>query len=283
MKVGFITMEKFDNRARDTVGSSRIRARWVYDVWDEAEEYQIGQEYDVLIFQKVYWENMMLEFKGLKILDLCDPDWLEGKDVMKYAELCDAVTTSSEPLAEYIRQFVSVPVVCIPDRVNLEEHTPIKTEHAEKPKSVVWFGYQHNQHYLKYTLNYLIKHNLSLTVISNYAYDVPPMYDIKIDNLKFAYPKVHGDLIENDIALLPLTTEADVKGQYKSNNKTLTCWALGIPVARTPDELEELLPKEAREQESKKRLQEIQDKWDVQLSVKEYKSLISQLQNDKKN
>ncbi len=68
-RIGFVTFEKTSNRPRNTIGSTRIRARWVYEAWEEAEEYQIGKEYDVLIYQKVYWEDMMQNFNGIQILD----------------------------------------------------------------------------------------------------------------------------------------------------------------------------------------------------------------------
>ena len=72
MKIGICTMEKFDNRVVNSVGSSRIRVRWLLKYWPEAEEYIIGKEYDVLIFQKVYWKPMMQSFEGIKILDICE-------------------------------------------------------------------------------------------------------------------------------------------------------------------------------------------------------------------
>ena len=51
MKVAFWPFD-FDRRKRE--GSSRIRCEWVVKHWKEAEEYQIGKNYDVIIFQKIY-------------------------------------------------------------------------------------------------------------------------------------------------------------------------------------------------------------------------------------
>ena len=212
MKIAFVTMEKTDNRLPNSVGSSRIRARWVYERWDEAEEYRIGGKYDVLIFQKVYWENMMEQFQGIKILDLCDPDWLEGRDVMKYCNLCDAVTTSTEALAEYIRKFVKVPVTCIPDRVALEEHKPIKKDHKRTVKSAVWYGYSHNAHYLDNTLYHLARYNIGLTAITDRGWN-PSNAPVTIVNKGYNYPGIHEELIKHDIVLLPDTKEKDLKGK----------------------------------------------------------------------
>ena len=92
--VGWLTMEKMDNRTFNSVGSSRIRARWLLPYWKEAEEYVIGKKYDVIIFQKVFWSSFKENgnYKGIKILDLADPDWLENKPVFEYIDWVDATT-----------------------------------------------------------------------------------------------------------------------------------------------------------------------------------------------
>ena len=41
---GCLSMEKIGNRAVNSVGSSRIRLRWLLNYWPEAEEYIIGKE-----------------------------------------------------------------------------------------------------------------------------------------------------------------------------------------------------------------------------------------------
>src|SRR3990167_32993 len=100
--VAFATMEKIDNRPYNSIGSSRIRARWLINHWDEAEEYQVGGKYNVMIFQKAYWQEMLESFTGKKIFDLCDPDWLVPRPVIESIEYCDAAVTSTETLAEFL-------------------------------------------------------------------------------------------------------------------------------------------------------------------------------------
>ena len=39
--VALCTMEKFDNRMPNSVGSSRIRMRWMLPYWEQAEEFII--------------------------------------------------------------------------------------------------------------------------------------------------------------------------------------------------------------------------------------------------
>lgn len=281
--VAVATMESFDNRPPNTVGSSRIRARWLLPYWEEAEEYQIGQKYQTIIYQKVYWKEMLKQFDGIQIMDLCDPDWLEKKPVFEFIDLADAVVTSSPALRDYIQKLrPEKKVVCIPDRIYLPEHQPVKTKHEGLGKKAVWFGYSHNTHYLTKTLEQLILNGIELTVISNEPYQPPYAYKaLKLKNVPYDYSTIHKELIKADWVLMPQPTE-DEKGQFKSDNKTLTAWALGMPVVTLPEQLTLFVndPK-AREEESKKRLQEIKDKHDVRISVEEYRKLITELKENK--
>lgn len=281
--VGISTMESFDNRPPNTVGSSRIRVRWLLPYWEEAEEYQIGQKYEVMIYQKVYWKEMMTKFPGIQILDLCDPDWLEKKPVFEYIDLADAVTTSSPGLRDFIQKLrPNKKVVCIPDRIYLPEHQTIKTEHIGPGTKAVWFGYSHNTHYLTKTLEQLILKGIELTVISNEPYTPPYAYRaLKVTNIPYDYSTIHKELVKSDWVLMPEPND-DEKGKFKSDNKTLTAWALGMPVVSLPEHLDQFVNSaEARAEESKRVLQLIKDKYDVKYSVDEYRQLINELKETK--
>lgn len=280
MKIGICTMEAFDNRPIDSVGSSRIRAKWLLNYWPDAEVYKMGVEYDVMIFQKVYWDGMMENFKGIKILDICDPDWLEGRDVFKYVDLVDAVVTSTPALTEYMLKLrPNKKIICIPDRIYLPEHTMRTQKHSGTAKNAVWFGYHHNTHYLVKTFDELIEKNITLTIISNAAYQPPRAWEkLQVKNLPYSYPQVHEDIKMFDIALMP-EPDDDLKGSFKSNNKSLTCWALGVPTAKDWRELETLMDGDVRQQKALDLRKEIEEKWDVKLSVEEYKILIEELKH----
>lgn len=280
MKVGFVTFEKADNRRYNSTGSSRIRARWVAKYWDEAEEWKLGKNYDVWIFQKVYWEEMMAQVDGIKILDMCDPDWYERKDVMKYVDMADAVTTSTHALADYIKRYFPNKIIrCIPDRVDLEEHKPIKTEHAEKITSAVWFGYAHNFRYLEDALSHLMERDIAFTMIADTGIKLGlPHKKLKFEFKQYNYEKIHSMLIQHDVCILPMR-RPDYRGQFKSNNKVLTSWALGLPVIEYPKDFDRLATKQARETEAKDKLNEVAEKWDVRQSVDEYKKLIDDIKN----
>lgn len=283
-KVGLITFEKMDNRVENSVGSSRIRMRWMLPFWKEAEEYVIGKKYDVLVFQKVYWDTMMDAFEGIKILDLCDPDWLTKNPVFEYVDRVDAVVTSTEALAKFVRKMRPDKVVrCIPDRVYLPEAVPVKQVHSDKIRKVVWFGYAHNSYYIQRTFDILLQKGVELIVIADSPIEAPIGYrgKIKVTNIVYNYQTINKELIKADAVLLP-EPYGDLRATFKSNNKTLQAWSLGMPVISDPDDFDKFASKEAREEESKKRLQEIKDKWDVALSAKEYQELVAELEKLKK-
>lgn len=281
--IGLVTMEKMDNRMSNSVGSSRIRMRWLLPYWEEAEEYIIGKKYDVMIFQKVYWGSMMDAFTGIKIFDLCDPDWLEGKPVFEFIDKVDAVTVSSQALADFIQKIrPKARVIYIPDRIYLPEAKPIKTQHSETLHKLVWYGYSQNAHYVTRGIPELIKRGVELTIIADAPVEPPREYrgKITINNIAYSYESINKDVIKYDAVLMP-DPYGDERAKYKSNNKTIQAYSLGMPVIKVPDDLERLFTKEARIAESEKNLQEVREKWDVQLSVAQYKQLIDDIKKDK--
>lgn len=286
MKIGMMTMEDYQNRNINTVGSSRIRGRWLVKYWDNLEMYKMGRDYGAIIYQKVYWENMMEKFGGLQILDICDPDWLEGRDVMRFCRMVDAVVTASEALAEYIRQFVDKPVVCIPDRLDLDEFKFEPKKQKGKLNSVVWFGYHNNFGYLTYALPALIDKGIfNLTVISDAPYQVPGgLSKVSVHNVQYQQELLNEELIKYDAAFLPnpRKLKIDTKGRYKTNNKELVCMAIGLPVISEPEDLNRFDNPAEREADIQAGYKEVVDKYDVRLSVSAYKELITKLGGERK-
>lgn len=272
MNVRFIGFDQWQGKF--DIGSSRIRCDWPIKYWPEAKRFKTGERPDVMIYQKAYWIDHMKAFNGIKILDICDPDWLDmNSRVIETIQYVDGITTSSQALADDLKKMVDVPVICIPDRVDLEVHQDRK-KHFGTAQSVVWFGYSHNFEVLYQCLGTIEKLKLDLIVISNNAFIPPPAFRGKIDviNHKWQLDTVNKDIITGDIVLNPKLNIGRFK--YKSDNKTITSWALGMPVATNDRELKNLLSQEAREQESAKRLKEVEEKYDVRLSVQEYKDFI---------
>lgn len=275
--IGFLLFEQFHNRIE--IGGSRLRGHWYIRNWKEAELFQQGAKYEVIIFQKVYMLEYVKVFKGIKILDICDPDWLDTCPIKEVIDNCDAITVSSEGLKEAIEQFTDKPVVFIPDRQDLSFHNKQKVHTKEKAKNVIWFGYSHNAKVLDLTIATLRKLNLELTVLS----DCRPPYTKADKNIKYEYENPEWNfndvILEHDFVLLPEDTRP--RGKFKSTNKTLTAWTLGLPVAKTKEDVIRFLDPEERKKESELRLKEVREKWDIKQSIKQMQDLINKIKKER--
>jgi len=277
-KIAILPWEIYEGRKN--IGSSKIRSFWVNKYWDESEIFVQGRKYDTVIYQKCYWVEHAKLFKGIKILDLCDPDWLSwGYRIKEMIEEVDGITTSTEELAESIRKFTKKPVKCIPDRVDLEDFK-FKKVHEGEAKSVVWFGYSQNSEILKPVVHFLIKNKLDLIIVSDKNFASFPNQNINISFYKWKGETAYSDIIKGDIAVNP--TSKDGKWKYKSNNKTLISWCLGLPVASSPEDFKKFMSEKSRTKENVKRMKEVKEKWLVEKSVEEYKEFIKYIEKTKK-
>ena len=206
LRVKFFTFSKIHNKPQ--TGSTDIRVMNLLKHWDDASLYKFGQDYDVLIFQKVYAGQdykMPINAKPIKILDIADPDWMEGALIVETVKAMDAVVTPTEPLAEYIRQFADCPVVVIKDRFNIADFPKPKT-HKGEGKSAVWFGYSHNAETLRMAVRSLEKLGVDLTIIANKD---PMPYrwaeDQKAYQKKYTYIPFDKDTLYSSCHLRPMT------------------------------------------------------------------------------
>ena len=272
--VGFVTFEQYHRKAN--IGSTRIRCDWLINNWENAERYFIGKDYDVMIYQKAYWVEHAKRFDGVKILDICDADWLSwGYDIKAMIDAVDAISCSTQAIAEVLVNTTDKPIWIIPDRLDFDEETPIK-EHVGDLKKVVWFGYQHNQSQLIHALPALQKRKLELIVLSEKPYVMPSGgKGLEIKNLPWSKDHWKNDIIKGDVVLCP----NDKKGRFKfkSDNKIIQSWALGMPVASIDSDLDKYLTEQARKEEADKRLKEVQERYNVKDSVKEYQQLIQSI------
>ena len=280
--IGFLLFENIHNKK--DIASSRIRGRWLIKYWPEAEEYVYGKKYDVVIYQKAYLTDHARNFDGIKILDLCDPDWVDVSNFREMIDLVDAITVCTPAFKEFLQQITNKPIVVIPDRMDIE-HYKEKKIHRNIAREVVWHGYAHNSYVLKQVVNTLNKYNLGISIISNEPVTLGS-FGISLDGKKVQerYTKwdletFNSEFIKSDICILPPVWKPN--DRFKSNNKILTSWALGVPVAQNSEELERFLDPVERQKEADLRWQEIKEKWDVKQSVKEMKVLIEQLQAKK--
>lgn len=267
--VGFVSFENFHQK-KDTA-SSRIRVKWVLKHMPEAEEFCQGKDYEAVVYQKAYWKEHIRNFKGKKILDICDPDWMDGLELVGLSKDVDAITVPTEALKEEIEKMTKKPTYLIPDRLDLDTLLPPKT-HTEKAKSVVWFGYSHNMEVLDMVTLKLGKMGLKLIVISDGNYNTT---DCQIQNIKWAADTANQDIQKADFALLPSFKNGRFK--YKSDNKTVLAWGLGLPVAKTVEELERFTDPMERQKEANYRIDIVKTQYDVKKSAEELRRVIESI------
>ena len=263
--------------ASGSVGSSILRAKWLVEAWPELTEWNHGDQADALIFQKAYWLAMMKDYQGKKILDLCDPDWMDNSlRLVETAELVDAITCSNEGLTDFVKQSVKhIPVVTVPDRLNLDYFTNRK-QHTGKATRVVYFGFKHNADIvLSQVLPSLANLGLELLIVSNKAPSLVATYGVSIKYVKWDQSRAYQDIQFADFAINPSFPNANFR--YKSNNKTLVAWGLGLPVANQGHEMERFLDPAERTKEAALRWDEIKEHWDINLSVLQYKAILDDI------
>jgi hypothetical protein len=267
-KIGFVLFSNYHQKK--DIGSSRIRGEYVIDYLEGAEVFIQGKEYDVIVFQKTFWKEMAKDFKGLKILDLCDPDWHEGQEIMTMINNIDAITVPSLALQEELSEFTDKQIFIIQDRYNLDKLPKRKVQREGKAKSCVWFGYSSGQEILDETVQAKIREvGLKLIVISDSDFYSPIC---KVENLRWDIKTAYKEIQKADFALLPETTNA--KRKYKSNNKTILSYLLGLPVAKTAQEFDNLLNGEKRKEEADKKYRMAVKHFDSRISAKELQSIV---------
>ena len=256
-------------------GSSFLRAEELVNNADDFEIWKHGKEYNNLIFQKTYWKEMIELFKGPKILDLCDPDWIKERvNIIEIGNLVQAITCSSEKLRDQIQHyFPNKLIVYIPDRFNFKLFPSPRGLHNDKAKKVVWFGYIDNAYEtLGSLLATIQKHDLTLKIISNRAYINDIVKQIKIEFVEYKQETAYWEIKDADIVLNPKSEKAFYK--YKSNNKSIIGWKLGLPVAENSKELEKFINPEIRNNEVFLKQKYIDIEYDILKSIEQYREII---------
>lgn len=275
MKIGILTFADFHGRDEKTIGSSTIRSKWLLNHWVEAERFKVGVKYDAVIFQKAYFADYFKYYNGIKILDLCDPDWFDSSlELKKVSNYIDAFTCATESIAKFVKSVVDKPVYYVPDRIDIDLISKDK-KHTERAKEACWFGYWHNAEKVLPMVLYVLSHNkIKLRVISNNPFDPLNNFAVEIINNQWD-EEAFRNISQSDFVLNPVLTYG--KWKYKSNNKTLISWALGLPVANCEEDIIRFLDPKEREKEVALRKKELKEKWDIKLSVKEMQDIINNI------
>ena len=173
----------------------------------------------------------------------------------------DAITCSTQALKEALEKVTDKPVYVIPDGEDFEILPPPK-QHEGKAKMIVWFGYSHNLNILNQTYSKIRQLGLTLKVISDGNLMCG---ECAVKNIKWDIETVDTEIQEADFALLPDSLKG--RNRFKSLNKTIHSWALGIPVAKTPTDMERFMDGEQRQIEADKRYKEVLENNSVERSA----------------
>ncbi|MDR0573890.1 MAG: hypothetical protein LBG96_07680 [Tannerella sp.] len=259
-----------------SVGSSYLRVIQLTKNHPEFEQYAHGKRYDNLIFQQFCREEMMRRFTGPKILDICDPNWLQyDMEIVQTGSLVHAFTCSSEGLTRLIKPYFPDKIVeHVPDRLDLNTFPPPREPHQGKALKAVWFGYIHNAYEtLPQLLPALKETALQLRIIANLPYCEED--GISEWNPEFIYydrATVYERIREADILLNPRSDRAFFR--YKSNNKSLVGWRLGLPVAVTGEDVARLMNPDERNREVSAMQPVVEREYHIGRSAEQYRDII---------
>ncbi len=264
------------------VGSTALRVDNLTACAPDFRKWVHGAKYDALIFQKAYWKEMMELFQGPKILDLCDPDWLrESIDIIELGSLVHAVTCSSRPLTELMQgYFPGKPVVYVPDRLLPSAFPPPRGPHSGPARKAVWFGFIHNACASLPSLVPALKaHCMELTILSNEPYpEEDEVAALRPDFIRYDPATAYTRIRDFDVVLNPRSQRAFFK--YKSLNKSLIAWQLGLPVAVTPNDLDRLADPEVRNREVQAQQALIAREYHIEQSAAQYRELLQSLRHN---
>lgn len=261
-KVGIKTKEQINNNKN--TASDRIRGRMVVNNSKNIEIYRPDTEYEVVIFHQADPVGLFIH-KGLKILDICDYEWRDKDDdaFFSFIKRMDILIVASKGLKDrLIEDGIKKRIIVIGDGHNIKNR--LKKEHKEIAKKAVWFGYIENFPCVVPLLETLKDNNISLRIIAqrdNFRADEFIKWDINT---------VDKYINECDFAILPKN------GKYKTNNKEVTSWLCGIPVARTKEDIIKFKSKQVRQAQLK---QVDFSRYDIKDRVKEYTNVCSELIN----
>jgi len=278
MITGFMTFEAF--HGRKNIGGTRLRAHWPIARWNDAGPdigpaalYRFGDKPDVMVYQKVYNFEHAENFDGIKILDLCDPDFLHpAYPVKRMIEACDAVVCCTEALAAAVAGFAgNKPVHVIADHVLDPESAPIK-EHKGELKTVSWYGYADNFPALESAVVALKRRGLKLIVVATKPYTPISAPDLDVVNYPWSADNWVADFMRADVVINPKL--ADGRFPFKSDNKTIQAWTVGMPVIDNDADFDRFQTAEQRATEGLARRQWVIENRDVRRHVEQLKEVI---------
>ena len=174
-------------------------------------------------------------FRKSVIVDICDLDWSK-KYTLAAIRIADIVTTPTEYLADEIKHIRKKPLFVIPDKLDYACLPSHKNVAANSPIDLLWFGNLEKEgairresfaifcKIIKNSRAFLIKNNISITIISPRAQDSLEMLfraigntSLHCESLKWSPLAMQSALAKKGFALLPY--KEPIKSCKKSPNR----------------------------------------------------------------
>lgn len=268
--------------------SSRMRGQWIADRLDNAIVASADQplpDADVYIWIKGFDLDIIKERKEARhIWDVCDPIWWwHPRECWEMAHTVSTIVASNPALAFDFRSWCGKEPLVIPDRLLLD-HYPLKRKHVHAdPVRYIWYGAAQNRIGLFGVIASLERLaangvKLQLTICDDNPKDRWGLTDMfPIYHADWSVEKENEIISAHDIALVPPYPGA--WGLVKSNNKSLTAWACGLPATdgMDYDSLARLATEtEYRKSEAKAGFDLLKTSYRIEQSVKEWKAIINE-------
>jgi hypothetical protein len=233
--------------------SSRYRAWWVAAAADWADCVQIDAlervwlpDYDAVVFPK--WcdaEARSLAGEAHRrgqvvVWDLCDPIWwLRPVEARRFLPLVDHIVVSSTGLAEAVDAELGRRATVIPDRMDPAFHPTVKAHRDTARPVLLWYGQAWNRvpslSGALLTLHRLAAEGLAfrLRVLDDGDPAGVFVEGLDIEYHRWRLESFHDELLAADVALCP--PYPGPWGRMKSENREVTAWWAGLPVADGDD------------------------------------------------
>lgn len=294
-KIGFITCQASHPDLK--VASTRIRVTWPAKYADnfivDPEESKLFK-CSVVVFQTRFDRpdiNLAKRLKEKKIKIICDftdPHWLHeyggslSPELKEMVELSDCVTLPTQQLAESFSKVFDKQTAIVKDRLDLSIYDKVKIHTDKKDFRIVWHGSYGNLPSLELARKDLDKvgsdYNITLVCVydNSDAYEVKKFTNVKLETYEWTNEKVIEELLKSDISINP---RFDNWKSYKSNNKTITAWACGVPCVEYNfyEEIKRLLSTQVRNAESKELRDIVEKNYGIKDTVKEWDNIATSL------
>ena len=300
VSIGFVTLQ---NKENDKVASTRLRVTWALPYLKNSfvsENYEELKQADVVVFQSRHEIPDIkmaerLKADGVKLIwDFTDPHWLKEYDpnaihpiFHKIAQLADVVTLPTEEEARtYKLTFPHVPTEILKDRLELSEYPAIKRHTKNDKFKICWHGSYGNFSSIDLARQDLEKLGKEFDITFICVYDtgnihnrqVNPFKNLKLDIRTWTNDVTTQALLESDVSINPKFDNH--WKSYKSNNKTITSWACGVPCIERNfyDEIKKyFLNVKLRNEEAIIKREIIEKEYDVRLTAKEWINIATKL------